>query len=360
MSVPIQNKVSTYMVFYLIASVQVGVGILSFQSQINKHAGHDAWISVIIAGLTVHVLIWMMYVVLKGIDGDLIDINKRLFGKVIGSLFTLIFSVYLVLGAIIVVRTYLEVVQVWMFPEIRIWSLLLLILPLVFYIISGDFRVVVGICFLGFIVPAFLMVTFFFPLQYLNMSFILPVFDHSPKDVLLSADESVLAFIGISTLMLYYPFIKEKERSQKWAYLGNLTTTLIYTMVAVVTFMYYNQQQLSSIKWPTLDIWKIIELPFVARFEYMGVSTWFLVILPNLTVFLWGASRIMYRQFHISEHKVSVVFLIIIVISCIFLQTRDELEQFTKLFSLFGRGILYVYIPTLFLTYTLLRKGKKV
>lgn len=348
------------MVFYLIASVQVGIGILSFQSEINKHAGHDAWMSVIIAGVCIHVMIWMMYSVLKGINGDLVDVHKRLFGRIAGAFFTIFFSFYLILGSTVVIRSYLEVVQVWMFPQMKIWSILLVILPLVFYIICGDFRVVVGVCFLGFVVPAFLTVTFLFPLQYSNMNLILPIFDHSIKDIWLSANEAVLGFIGISTLMIYYPFIKDKERSSKWAYLGNFTTTFIYLIVTLVTFMYYNQDQLSLIKWPTLDIWKIIELPFVARFEYMGVSTWFLVILPTLTLFLWAASRILYRQFHVSQHKLSVIFLIIIIIACVFLQTREDIEQITKVFSLLGRVVFYIYIPLLFLTYTILRMVKKI
>lgn len=359
MRVPIQDKVSTYMVFYLIASVQVGIGILSFQSRIIKHAGHDAWISVLVAGLVIHLLIWMLYVVLKGVDGDLVEVNKKVFGKVIGLLFTIIFMAYFVLGATLVIRNYVEVVQVWMFPQMRIWSILLLILPLIFYIINGGFRVVVGICFLGFIVPAILMVSFLFPLKYTNVNLILPLFDHSMRDILLSANEATLSFIGISALLVYFPFIKEKERSQKFAHFGNLTTTLIYTVLALITFMYYNQPQLSTIKWPTLDMWKIIELPFVARFEYAGISTWFLVILPNVILFLWGASRLVNRQFRLSQYKATILFLVIVFIGCFFLRTRDEIEQITRVFSWLGRGILYGYIPLLFLTYFLLRKGHK-
>ncbi|KGX91771.1 GerAB/ArcD/ProY family transporter [Pontibacillus marinus] len=359
MRVPIQEKVSTYMVFYLITSVQVGVGILSYQSQINKHAGHDAWMSVLIAGLFIHITIWMIYVVLKGVDGDLVEVNKQVFGKVIGSVFTILYMLYLVLGATIVIRIYIEVVQVWMFPQMKVWSILFLILPLVFYIINGSFRVVVGICFLGFIVPAFLMTSFLFPLQYSNLNLVLPVFDHTFQEFLLSANEAALSFIGISVLMIYYPFIKEKEQSQKWAHFGNLTTTFIYTVLAIITFTYYNQPQLSSLKWPTLDMWKIIEMPFVARFEYAGISTWFLVILPNLTLFLWAASRMMYRQFQVSQQKSIVLFLIAVFIGCFFMETREELEKVTKVFSMFGRGILYVYIPFIFLTYCLLRKGRR-
>jgi len=313
----------------------------------------------LVAGGAIHIAIWMIYVVLKGVDGDLVDVNKQVFGKFIGSFFTILFMLYLVLGATIVIRIYIEVVQVWMFPQMKVWSILFLILPLVFYIINGSFRVVVGICFLGFIVPAFLMTSFLFPLQYSNLNLILPVFDHSIQDILLSANEAALSFIGVSVLMVYYPFIKDKEKSQTWAHFGNLTTTLIYTGLAIITFTYYNQPQLSALKWPTLDMWKIIEMPFVARFEYAGISTWFLVILPNLTLFLWGVSRMMHRQFQVSYQKATILFLIAVFIGCFFMETREELENVTKVFSLFGRGILYIYIPLIFLTYCLLRKGRR-
>lgn len=82
-------KVSPFYVFFLVHSVQTGVGVLSFQRVLAKSAGTDGWISILLAGLIVHILIWIIYKILSIVTGDIISANNHAFGKWIGN-----FSVY--------------------------------------------------------------------------------------------------------------------------------------------------------------------------------------------------------------------------------------------------------------------------
>lgn len=45
----------------LIYSNIIGVGIMGFQRDIIKSAGYDAWISVLLSSISIHVLVWMTY-----------------------------------------------------------------------------------------------------------------------------------------------------------------------------------------------------------------------------------------------------------------------------------------------------------
>ncbi|MBY0595739.1 spore germination protein [Bacillus bingmayongensis] len=78
--------VSPYLVFFLIHSLQVGIGILGYQRIIIKSAGYDAWISLILAGIATHFVLFCMLKMLEK-DNDLINIHTTCFGKWIGSLF---------------------------------------------------------------------------------------------------------------------------------------------------------------------------------------------------------------------------------------------------------------------------------
>ena len=80
-------QVSPYLVLFLVNSIQVGVGVLSFQAEIVKWAGNDAWISIIISGLYINILIWMMYRVLNKEKTDIITINKKHIWEVAGEHF---------------------------------------------------------------------------------------------------------------------------------------------------------------------------------------------------------------------------------------------------------------------------------
>ena len=73
-----RHQVSPYLVFYIIYSSQVGVGILGFQRKIAEKAGYDAWIGVLAAGCLVQVFIWVMYKLLEKVNGDIIDVHTKI------------------------------------------------------------------------------------------------------------------------------------------------------------------------------------------------------------------------------------------------------------------------------------------
>ena len=52
-------------------------------------------------------------------------------------------------------------------------------------------------------------------------------------------------------------------------------STLIYVVLAIVSFMYYSEGQLNHTIWPTLTMLKIIKVPFIQRFEYIIIFVWF-------------------------------------------------------------------------------------
>ncbi|WP_268870704.1 GerAB/ArcD/ProY family transporter [Alkalihalobacillus hemicellulosilyticus] len=117
-----QYLVSGFLAFFLIHSVQVGVGMLSFQRTIVKEAGYDGWFSILISGLAVHIIVACMYLLLKRSNGDLMSIHQQIFGKWLGNILSFIAMVYFIGITITVLRSYIEVVQVWMFSDLPTWG----------------------------------------------------------------------------------------------------------------------------------------------------------------------------------------------------------------------------------------------
>lgn len=358
--VKLKDQVTKLMVLFLITASQVGVGVLGFQSVINKYAGHDAWISVILAGLSINIIIWLMYKLLNNNDkGDIVAIHQFSYGKWVGSFFSIIFSVYLFLIAVVVLRSYLEVIQVWMFPNMKLWALLLLLIPLLYYIVTSEFRIVVGVCFLGVVYPSILIWTLLFPLKYSQINYILPVLDHSIIEIMQSSSLAILSFLGITTLLVYYPFVREAKKSQKFAHFGNLYTTFLYVVICLVSYIYYNQSELKDVIWPTLGLWKIIELPFLARFEFIGIATLFFSILPNVVLYTWTCARTLNRVSGISRKKIAVVLLCILFVACLLIEGREGVKLLNDTVSKIGLVLLYIYIPGLCLINSIRRKVKK-
>lgn len=357
--VPEKVKISPFLVFFLVHTMQVGIGVLGFQRIIALTAGYDAWISVIFAGLSIHIIIWMMYKIAETADGDIISAHIFVFGNKIGKLMSLPFVIYFVLIAVTLLRTFIEVIQVWMFQDMSTFWYSLAFCGLAIYIIFGGFRTVTGVAFFGVILPAYLIFTFLFTIPYADFRNLLPIFDHSIKDLLMASYQMSLTYLGYEVLLFFYPFIKDPQKSKKWAHLGVLFTTILYTILTLATFSYFSEGQLQKQIWATLTMWKIVEMPFVERFEYIGIANWNIIILPNFCIALWCASRIVKRVTNMKQKYGVVMVSVVVLITINFFKTRQQINTVLDYTGKIAFFINYGYIPLLFFLMLIVKKVKK-
>ncbi|MEH7250905.1 GerAB/ArcD/ProY family transporter [Neobacillus niacini] len=357
-NVPESKKISPFLVFFLIHTMQSGVGILGFQRFIAKAAGYDAWMSIIFTGLVIHILLWMMFKMLKIANGDLTSIHTYVLGKKTGKILSSTFILYFSLYAVTVLRSYIEIVQVWMFPELRTFWFALAFLLLVIYIVFGGFRTVAGIAFFSVILPLYIAGLFIIIIPYADFTNLLPIFDHSVKELLLASRNMSFSLLGFETLLFFYPFIQQPEKSKKWAHFGVLFSIILCIYLAILSFGYFSEEQLQKNLWPTLTMWKIIKLPFVERFEYIGITNWALIILPNISICLWCASRLAKQLFSIRQ-KTSVLFIAVFcLIATSLLSTREQINFLTDITAKVGFYFNIIYVPLLFAATLLVKKVK--
>lgn len=357
--VPDKAKVSPFLVFFLIHASQFGVGVLGFQRIIAKYAGYDAWIAVLVGGLAIHPFLWMVYKMLGIVGGDLVSIHEYTYGKMLGRLICLPFVLYFMLYSIVSLRTFIQIVQVWMFPDMSTFWLGLVFVLLALYVVQGGFRTITGIVFFGIVLTLYLLLIFTYTIPYSDYSDLLPIFNHSWKDIGLAAFNMSLTFIGWELILVYYPYIKNPQTSQKWAQWAILFTTLDYVFITVISFGYYSEGQLQRNIWATLSMFKIVEMPFVERFEYIGIATWSLIALPNVCFGLWAASRLLKRTYNIKQKYSVYLIAIVILISLVLLQSREQEVLLNRYTSRTGFVLNFGYIPLLFLGVLIARKVKR-
>ncbi|MFP7296755.1 GerAB/ArcD/ProY family transporter [Neobacillus niacini] len=345
-----QFQVSTFFTFFLIHGSQTGIGILNYQPHIAKYAKQDAWISLIISGITIHLILFIIFKMLDSNNNDLVAVHEHCFGKVIGNALSIFVLAYFWLASFTVFRTYIEVIQIWVYPTIKTWQLSILIGALLFYIVSSGFRILTGFSFWGVILPSFLFLLIYFPMKYTNYIFLLPAFSHPISDLLLSAKASTLLFLGFEWILLYYPFIKDSSKIPKWAHYGNLYTIIVYLIITLISFLYFDQDVLQQLPWPTLMMLKIVQFSFLERFEYVFIFIWLLVIIPPMCISMWACTRIVKRTLSVPP-KVSLILLILLaIIASISLKDIESVDKISNTASNVGFVFIYIYIPLLFIT----------
>lgn len=350
------KKVSNYFVFYLIHTMQIGVGILGFERYIAKSAGHSSWIAIITSGMTILVLIWLSYLILNRGKNDIVAIHHQIFGKWIGGIFSFYFIIYYAMFVLVLIRTYVEVIQVWVFPDVYHWVFIAIIILICYSYVTGGFRIVTGIAFLGVIYGLPLLFVKYFPIRESYLGSLLPVFDLSFKELLSASKGMTLNYLGFEVLFMFYPFIKDPPKSQKWAHYAVLFSMFLYLLTALVSFAYFDQNQLKTTIWATLTLWKIVDLTIIERFEYVGISLWFFVVLPNMCIGLWSASRGMHRLFSMTQRNALRILCLMIFISAVFLKDREQIDLLNQKMSEIGFYTIYGYIPMLFILQLIIMK----
>lgn len=353
-------QVSPIFVFFLIHSAQFGAGVLGFARIIAKAAGYDAWMGVVINGVFIHILVWMMYYILRNTEGNIIDLHRNMFGKWIGNLLSLFFMLHFFSISISVIRTYVEIIQVWMFPTFSTWALTIFLCLVSYYIISSGFRIITGICVLSISGTLGYIFLSFWMIKYANFENLLPFFSHSVGEILQAAKLSVFSMTGFEIVLMIYPFLKTPEKSAKHAQYGVLFSNFLYVFSTILAFSFFSEKQLSKTIWSQLSMTQVIQLPFIERLEYIAISGYALVIITSFILPLWAVTRGTHEIFHVKQKHILIALMFIVVVVSQLLKTRHEINDYISMSSKISFWLINVYVPILFLIVWGKKKWKKL
>lgn len=358
------HTLSPYLVYFLMYVSMVGVGILDFQREMIQHAGYNAWISVLLSGISIHIILWMIYKILSSDqDGpvDVMMVNRQCFGKAVGHVLNLMVVIYFFLGAFVTFRGYMAIIRVWLFPVMNMLPVSIVIVILIYYTVSGGLRSVTGLSFWGVLSSLLLVIPLnFLVVPYLHPQNLLPLYNHSAVDLLYSSKNMVFQYLGFEALLLIYPLIQTPPKSQKWAQLAVFSATVLYLTILLVTFMYYTERQLILIGWPTLHMIMILEIPLFQRLEYLVISVLFIKIAANVALTIWAACRGTKQAWHVKKRISLLVFMAGFIVLQIVIKDGSSLRQVTKWYSNVGFYFIYVYIPVLFVIVQIRKRFRPV
>lgn len=130
----------------------------------------------------------------------------------------------------------------------------MIFLFLLYYIVSSGFRVITGVSFWGTVIPFFLFPLLFFSLEFNHL---LPLFNHSVNEILGSYKKMIFQVSWLWDSLMFYPFIKNTEKSKKLVHFGVLFTIFLYLSITIITFVFFNEEHLKHTIWPTLTYLKL-------------------------------------------------------------------------------------------------------
>ncbi|RKQ28645.1 GerAB/ArcD/ProY family transporter [Oceanobacillus halophilus] len=352
-------QIRPFYLFFIITSIQIGIGILGFPKIVYQEALQDSWISILFTFFYIVAVVIVMFMILNQYkNADIYGIQVDIFGKWIGKILGTIYILYFGITLFSILITYMEVVRISIFPSISNLALGGLLLCLVVYSVLGGIRVVVGVCTLFFLGTQWLFLLLIQPAMEVDFTHLQPMFVTPFPDLLEGAKVSSYTFMGFELLLVIYPFIKNKKKAKLPTFLAVSWSTITILLLTMLVIGYFSHNQILRREWALLGLFKIQNFTFIERFDYVVVTEWMLVIITNMILLMWAMTYGMKRLYNISQKTTLYLISIILLIACIFVDEHFQIQKVIDTSSQIGLWIVYVY-PFFLLPIVLFKKRKQ-
>lgn len=355
----VKGRISSVQLFYVLAQSMIGLGLLSLPHHTHQKAGSDGWISIIITGFFIHLIVLMIWLLCRKFPNlTLFDFSKVILGKMLGTVLNFLFIMYLLTIICYIFIIYTDTIKRWILPETPGWILLLILFVLLIYGSICSIRNLVSLfSFLFLFIPLLVLLTFFvYKDPSLDVRYLFPIGSNGGWNILRSTENTFVSFIGFETLLIYFAFIKQSKSTLalKGAFSAIIFITTFLMYIVMISTVMLSPEEMKITLEPVLYILSAVEIRVLSRLDLIFLSFWGLIVFTTIISYSFSASVGISNLFRI-KHKIAVILAgtFVFIVSIIFYYMEITLiEEWLKQISL----IFAVVIPVLLLFITIIFK----
>lgn len=356
LQIPKGEQFRSFYMFFIIASMQLGVGLIGIPRIVFMEAGHDAWISILIAYLYIALLLFVMLYILRQYENtDILGVQADLFGSFISKVLGTVYILYFIFYILSTLVTYIEIIKVFVLPDSNAFVLGCMLLIIAIYTVFGGLKAVVGVTFLFFMFSSWLFVLLIQPIRQMDFLNFLPVMDKDIMDILRGTIAASYTFTGFEILFFIYPFVANKKKIGKPVFLGLSYFTFLVLLSTNIAIGFLSPAQLERRIWVVLNLFKIQTSPIIERLDYVVIAEWMMVAMPKVILLMWCISYIAKRIYNLSNEISVYTSASILLILIPFFNEHFIIQRLIDNVSRVSYGIVYIY-PFLLLPLVLLKK----
>jgi spore germination protein (amino acid permease) len=354
-----ENRISItkLQLFFILIQTQIGIGLLSLPNVVQKTAKGDGWISTILAGVAVQLVITIYWHLLKRFPNDTYpEITQKIVGRFIGKLMNMVIYLNFLLVGGLATILFIKLINLWLLPLTPNWVISLLILLASIYLTISDLRIIARFFVIASsLILLILVISIFSLFLPKEPQFILPIGSSGLKNILMGSNNSLLAMLGFEGILFMFPFVIQNNKGVlKTISLANIFITLFYTYFIFITLITFSSNQLTQMREPLLNLFRGISYNVIDRLDLVFLSIWLVPMTTSIIAYLFLASKTMYVN---KKNYPKTVIINGIIIFFITLIPHED-----KIITLFNKYVTYLsyavvyFIPALLLILSLLFK----
>lgn len=348
---------------FVIIQAQIGVGLLSLPYVVHKHAGHDGWISTLIAGVGIFVLLLIMWLLGTRFPKDTIyEYTTKIVGKYIGIVISYLYILFFFIVAIYVVIITISVLKKWILTFTPPFVLILFIVSTGVYLAKENMKVIARFFTFVCILIFFLIFFEFCSYNNVNYRYLFPIGQAGVKNILLGSHDALISMMGFEFILVLFPYVKGKpNKILKAGTIAISFVSLLYSFFLITSYMSFSKAEIEIVPEPILYLLKSLSYEVIERLDLVFLSIWVVPILTSLVTYLYLTSFGISKLLKFKNHGKTTIFTgLVIAIICTFLPHSEEfVMKFGTMLSFTSYVFIFV-LPLILLIVSLIRKKKEL
>ncbi|MDQ0916101.1 GerAB/ArcD/ProY family transporter [Paenibacillus sp. V4I5] len=340
--------ISRFQLFFLIIKTQIGIGLLSLPSKIQSTAKGDAWISVLIAGVAIQLLLFVYWHLLKKFPNHTLrEITVRMLGPYMGKALNLLYYVFFIVIAGYASTLYIQLVHTWMLSLTPGWVLLLLIIGTSVYLATENLRVIARFFVLTSVLFALLLLISFLTFSNdMHFSNILPIGESGGAQIFKGSESTFFSMLGFEVILYFSAHVQKSPRGLLSVIsLANCFVTLFYTYFVFICLIGFSPKALQQVNEPVLFIFKGLTYQLFDRLDLIFLTIWIIPMTSTIVSYLCIAGKSLTAS-QSSYRKMVWISAVLIYLFAWYLSKLENLDLFSKWFE-YGYLIMIAAIPIL-------------
>ncbi|SDK48347.1 GerAB/ArcD/ProY family transporter [Sediminibacillus albus] len=348
------EKITRRQFFFVVIQTEIGVGVLSLPFDLHQAAKQDGWISLLLAGLVIQIIILAMWLTARMFPHvDLFGILPRLFGRGIGSVLSFVYCLYFIAVCVLALLLFGRMLHLWILPNTPFWILSSCLAFISFYLISSGLvvmaRIYTFVSILLFIMFALLLAG----VNDMQLIYLLPIGQATMPELAKGIQGAGLAMLGFISFYILYPQTEGTPVQRlKTMSLANLFVVTFYLLVVLITFGYFSTAEMALVPQPVLYLLKGIELKIISRVDLFLLSMWIVSVATSFSTYLYMSSIGLSVLFHSKKIRRFAFFSTMLAISIsIYIGIEEQpIDKFSLLMTNLSIAFTGV-IPLLLMVY---------
>jgi len=359
------DKISTFQVFVLMASVIIGIGILTAPASIAKDAQNDSILAEIIGGLISIVIFILIYkLIMTEPDITIVEILQRTFGRYVGIGLSFLYVIYFIVFNAFEVRLISDTVKEFLLDITPVEVLIATFILIGAYISRYGIEIVARMC--EILMPTMIVIIVvlcFFTIGQVNFSNILPVFTTPPLKILSASTKTFFSYLGFEIFLFMAPYIRRKDKLLKTSIYALLLVMLLYLLILIFCLADFGSKELQRMTWPTLSLFRdvVVFEVILEKPEALITLLWMITTYTTFIIFLNINSLCLTRIINAKENsylvsiQIPFIFFLSLIPDNIF-----ETLKYQDYFSLYFSSVVVFIIPLITFITIKIKKRKGV